>query len=353
MLLELWRAKKFSAKKAQSVVGDTVKIIYLYRVIDRHQPIDYTKRYTMDIRPSIYRIALVSMVVASLLSCNAQKGKKQGEHALRVSRDELYADSAMAANMQSLKQIFYSMPSPLETALILKRAGAGYNGSLLNSIDNVSRYTTIRSMALNLGIYSTDLSYASLFDQTQTTISYMAATKKMAEGLGILNAIDEQTIRHLEENVNNRDVIMETISETFLNTNSILEEDDRVAVGSIILVGGWVEGLYIATSLVADPTKADKEFVCRIIDQKFSIESVIKLLEQNSSNEDVKAVFDDVLEIKQVFDQMQIVTSDIEIIPDSSTNVTTLRAQNTTTVNPTLFAELKRRVATMRTKYTS
>ena len=87
--------------------------------------------------------------------------------------------------IKAAKQIFYSLPSPLETAMILKRAGAKYNEEILNSADNTSRYNTNKSMALNLGIYSTDLSYASLFDQTQASIRYMTASKKMAEGLGI------------------------------------------------------------------------------------------------------------------------------------------------------------------------
>ena len=173
----------------------------------------------------------------------------------------------------------------------------------------------------------------------------------MAEGLGILNAIDDKVIKHLEENVNNRDVIMETISETLLNTNSILEEDDRVAIGSIILVGGWIEGLYLATSLITNFDKADPEFVSRIIDQKYSIESVVKLLAQHGDNEDIKAVKEDVMGIKRIFDQMEIVTSDIEVIPDTITNVTTLRAQSTSSISPALFSDLKHEVMMLRSKY--
>lgn len=296
-------------------------------------------------------VALAAMLV-SVLSCGSGAKKKQRQ-GFGVGQEELLKDSALNANMQSIRQIFYSMPSPLETALILKRAGATYDERLLNHADNVPRYTTTRAMALNLGIYSTDLSYASLFDQTQSTITYMSASKKMAEGLGILNAIDDQTINRLEENVNNRDVIMETISETFLNTNSILEEDDRVAVGSIILVGGWIEGIYLATALVGDPSNSDPEFVGRIIDQKFSIEPVINLLAQNIDNEDVKLVMADVMEIKQVFDKMQIATSEVEVIPDANTNVTTLRSTNQSTIDTELFKQLKDKVMAIRTKYVS
>jgi hypothetical protein len=38
------------------------------------------------------------------------------------------------------------------------------NEELLNPIPNASKYTTNKKRALNLGVYTTDLSFASLFD---------------------------------------------------------------------------------------------------------------------------------------------------------------------------------------------
>jgi len=295
------------------------------------------------------RFLMLGLVLAVLVSaCNSNKGK---DESLQVTSDELSADSSVASGIQSVKQIFYSLPSPLETALMLKRSGAKYNEEILNPVDNVSRYSTNKSMALNLGIYSTDLSYASLFDQTQATIKFMTASKKMAENLGILNAIDNTVIQRLEENVNNRDVIMETISETFLNTNSILEEDDRVAIGSIILVGGWIEGLYIATSLVDDVKSTDSELVDRIVDQKFSLETVLNLLNQNIDNPDVKDIYNDIADLKKIYDEVQISVSKVEVVQDGRSKVAVLSSKNVVTVSPVVFNKLKVKVKELRTKY--
>ncbi len=305
----------------------------------------------------IFRIARCRWIKGSLLlalvlgifSCSSDKG---GSGQTAVNVDSLVTnDGSLQKGLSTAKQIFYSLPSPLETALILKRAGASYNEELLNPVDNASRYSTNKSMALNLGIYSTDLSYASLFDQTQATIKYMSASKKMAEGLGILNAIDNSVIQRLEENVNNRDVIMEIISETFLNTNSVLEEDDRAPVGAIILVGGWIEGLYLATSLVSDVKNADSELVERIIDQKLSLVTVLSLLDQYKSNPDVKSVLSDVQALKAVFDEIEITISDVEIVPGKAGAPATLRAKSVISVKPESFAKLKATTYEIRTKY--
>jgi len=283
-----------------------------------------------------------------IISCSSG-GKKRDK--VEVDMNTLSQDSVAIEGIKAAKQIFYSLPSPLETAMILKRAGAKYNEEILNSVDNTSRYSTNRSMALNLGIYSTDLSYSSLFDQTQASIKFMTASKKMAEGLGILNAIDNSVIQKLEENVNNRDVILDIISETLLNTNSNLEENDRVAIGSIILVGGWVEGLYIATTLVEDFKSTDNELVARIIDQKLSLNTVINLLNQNKDNPDIKTVMEDINAIKLIYEQVQISVSGVEAIPDKKSGVTTLRSKNVSSVSPEVFSKLKSKVSEIRNKY--
>ncbi len=299
------------------------------------------------IRAGIMYVIALSVLV---FVCCSSENKKSDK--VQVDMNSVEQDSTAIKGLKAAKQVFYSLPSPLETAMILKRAGAVYNEEILNSADNTSKYNTNKSMALNLGIYSTDLSYASLFDQTQASIRYMTASKKMAEGLGILNAIDNNIIQKLEANVNNRDVILDIISETLLNTNSNLEENDRVAIGSIILVGGWVEGLYIATTLAENAKSNSSELVNRIIDQKLLLNTVVNLLNQNKDNADIQSVLADVNEIKVIYEQVNVSVSGVEAVPDKKSGVTTLKSKNVTSVSPEVFAKLKAKVVEIRNKYT-
>ncbi len=264
---------------------------------------------------------------------------------------QVEVDEEVINDINKAKKIFYSLPSPLETAMLIKTAGAVYNEKLLNPISNATNYTTSKSMALNLGIYTTDLSFASLFDQTQTAINYMQVAKKMAEGLGILDAIDNKTIQKLEENVNNRDVIMDIISETFMSTTSFLKENDRTAVAAVVLVGGWVEGLYIGTSLVDPNHIKDNKLVERIVDQKLSLDIVLKLLEENKSNPDVASVYVEMVDLKKVFDKIELKTSKIETQVDKKTNVTTLKSESKMNVSPEVFKELTNKVRAIRSNF--
>lgn len=283
-----------------------------------------------------------------IASCGSG-GDKQRESEITLDMTEI--DQELFEDIDEAKKIFYSLPSPLETAMLIRSAGAQYDAELLNSVDNARNYTTNKSMALNLGIYTCDLSFASLYDQTQASISYMGAAKKMADGLGILDAIDEKTIEDLEENINNRERIMDIVSETFLNSSAFLKENDRAALSAIVLVGGWMEGLYIATELVNRGTFENNKLVIRIVDQKLSLEIVMKLLEENQSNPDVAGLIEEINELKAIFDQIKIETSVIEPVHDQETNVTTLKSKSQSNLTHELFIELSEKVRSLRNTF--
>lgn len=292
---------------------------------------------------------LITVFTFALLFNSCKSGGKGGDKEVPVEITEI--DEEVLQDVNEAKKIFYSLPSPLESALLIKSAGATFNEELLNPTANTSRYTTNKLMALNLGIYTCDLSFASLYDQTQLVIEYMSAAREMADGLGILDAINEETINKLEENINNREVILDIVSETFLNSNSYLEDNEQPAIASIVLIGGWVEGLYIATQLVdLDEFDSDK-LVGRIIDQKLSVDIMLQLLEDNNEHPAVPDIIKQMEGLKVIFDKINIKTTDIKPEIDEATNVTILKSTIETDMTPDVFTELARKVEQIRSSY--
>lgn len=290
------------------------------------------------------------LIVSFFVLTSCKQGSSDSSGQLAIDSADLEQD--IFEEITTAKQIFYTLPSPLESAMLIKTSGATFNEKLLNPITNTSKYTTNKSLALNLGIYTTDLSYASLFDQAQITLSYMDASKKMADGLGILDAIDKSTIDRLEENINNREVILDIISETFMSSTSFLKENDRQSLSSIVMVGGWVEGLYIATQLVGDKFEAGSQIVERIADQKLSLEMVLKLLESNKTNADVSGIIAEMNDLKTIYDKVIIKSSKIEPVLDETTKVTTLKSESSSNITEKVFIELRDKIQSIRNNYT-
>ncbi|HEX2920871.1 MAG TPA: hypothetical protein VHO50_06890 [Bacteroidales bacterium] len=260
-------------------------------------------------------------------------------------------NEAIYADISKADKIFSALPSPLESAQLIKSAGAKFDEKQMNSLDNVDKYVTTKSMALNLGVYTCDLSFASMYEQTQLIVDYMSAAKKMADGLGILDAISEETINRLEENINNKEEILNAVSETFLNSNSYLEENGQPAVAAMVLVGGWFEGLYISTQLVDMNNFNGNKLVSSIIDQKLSIDLLINLLDGHKGNPAVDEIIAQVRKLKVVFDKISIKSSAVQTEYDESSNSTMIKSKVTTDMTPEVFKELMTTVTEIRSSF--
>jgi hypothetical protein len=293
-------------------------------------------------------ILVVFILVISLLT-GCKSGKKAPEQ--NVTVDVPKDNTAVLQDIKQAERIFQALPSPLESAQLIKSAGARFDQKLLNPVSSVSTYVTSKAMALNLGVYTCDLSFASLYEQTQLLIDYMNAAKKMADGLGILKAIEQDDIDKLEENINNADVIMEVVSQTFMNSNSYLEDNGQPATAAMVLVGGWIEGLYISTQLIDMKEFNGNKLVGRIIDQKLSIDILINLLNQSKGNPAVDELILQVTKLSTVFDKISIKTGPVRPEYDASTNSTILKSEVKTDMTPEVFKELSGVVAEIRNSF--
>jgi hypothetical protein len=91
-------------------------------------------------------------------------------------------DSAEEARIKELQKIFFSIPSPVEMAALIKEKGYSFDKNVLSPTANVDKHTGEARQAINLGIYGADLSYSAIFDQKQVTMEYFASAQKLANG---------------------------------------------------------------------------------------------------------------------------------------------------------------------------
>jgi hypothetical protein len=170
----------------------------------------------------------------------------------------------------------------------------------------------------------------------------------MADGLGILDAINQEDIDMLEQNIHNTDVIMDIVSQTYLNSNSYLEDNGQPAVAAMVLTGGWIEGLYISTQLVDMKDFNGNKLVGRIIDQKLSIDILIDLLKTSKGHPAIDDLIAQVAKVKLIFDKITIKSSPIRPEYNEAANVTVLKSEIQADLTPEVFTELSAAVAEIR-----
>jgi hypothetical protein len=288
------------------------------------------------------KVALASIVIASLLSSCGGSNKENEMTA---------ADSAaLKASKVKAQKVFIAIPSPLEMANMIKSTGATFNKSILNPVSNVSKYTNILNQALNLGIYSTDLSYCSNFDQNQDAMQYMATSKKLADALGVTGALSETLIERLEKNVNNKDSLMNLISESYESTDSYLKENDRASTAAIIVAGAWVEGLYVSC-MIAKQAPKNTAILQRIAEQKMILGDLVSLIESYPNDASLNQVLTDMKGLKSTFDAISVSTTAGEVKTDDAKGQTVIGDITESNISAETLASITQKVVELRGNY--
>jgi hypothetical protein len=240
------------------------------------------------------RTAGLAGIMLLMASCG---GEQSAQDALNADQA---VDSTSAARLQRTKAIFHNIPSPMETAALLRKAGAQYDRSILNDPERNSSYTAASKQALNLGIYGADLSYASVNNNTHESMLYTAAAQNLAKRLNVSSVFDQATVDRMEANRNDRDSLLNIISETYWNVDAYLKENRRENISALMIVGGWVEGLYIATQVCR--TNDTPELRQRIAEQKLPLGDLIALVDTYSATDTtVSSVLADIRQLETVF----------------------------------------------------
>ncbi|HTA61965.1 MAG TPA: hypothetical protein VK835_05895 [Bacteroidia bacterium] len=243
--------------------------------------------------------AVFSLSALLITSCGGGD-KKKGENTEAIQEDTAKAVSAGVINIGGE---MFSIPSPLQTAMLIQGAGAGYDKSILNSKENLGQYATDYSKALNLGIYGADLGYVSMYSKTQDALAYLTSIKKLSDELGLSSAFGAQTMKRFQENMSNKDSMMVLVGLAYREGDAFLKENKRHDISGLILVGGWIESLNFAISV--NKTKSNEDIKRRIADQKRALGSIIKLLSQYETKGDYGGLIEELKDLSKVYDTIE------------------------------------------------
>lgn len=215
------------------------------------------------------------------------------------------ADSTEVKNTtEAVKDIvLYNIPSPVETFTILKMSGSDFDKSLANDSRNESKYVSNFSKAVNLGVYSTDLSFCFLYKQNQEFNNYLKNVNNLTTALGIDGSYGQTVSKRLQDNSNNMDSLMAIASEASVNADLYLKENQRVNTTALVAAGSWIEAMHIITSIAL---KKDNGLIRGLVaDQKIAARNLSKMLEQFESEAEIAELSKSVKDISAFYDSLQ------------------------------------------------
>lgn len=290
----------------------------------------------------ILSFALFSTIISGCKPANNDKETEETEDSAAVVSDQLIR----------VDNILFSLPSPIQIAMLIKKSGANYDRVMLNTTKTVKNYTTNFSKALNLGVYGADMGYVTIYEQTQDALSYMAAIKTLAEGLGIAGSFEKSTMERFEKNIGVKDSILAIITDAFRKSDSFLKSNQRKDIGALVITGGWIEALYYATN-TAKKTP-DQELKNRIGEQKNTLGNLIKLTTEFSYNDDgtpnkeFSDLANSLIDLSNIFETIEFTYTYEKPTIDSVNKVTTINSRSEVKLSAETLNQITEKIKTIR-----
>ncbi len=215
-------------------------------------------------------------------------------------------DSLKKKDLTTKNEIYYGILTPVEVCNIFNRLGTPYNNDILNPITNKDLYLSSSKASINTGIYGVDFGYLKLFGLGQKMIDYMVTIREMSNKLGIPDSYLTEPIKKVQSDMSEPDTILFLMNDAYTKMESHLREGGRESTAGLMVMGGWIEAMYIATQLVYDPAKPDPEVVQKIAQQKYTLTTLLSFL-KNYYDDPVVVYYSKKLKyLKNYFDSFDI-----------------------------------------------
>lgn len=216
-------------------------------------------------------------------------------------------DTTMISEDKSLSEsidIVYPLPAPLKLYQKLEDIGASYIGDILNPIDNIDKYYTVKNKALNLGTYAADLCYVSAYHKKQEIQLYSKNLKSLMDDLSVNNSFTDFFSDEMIQKLENRDTLADIVTNMLYDAYTAMAKERDPVLAALMLTGIWSEGLYIASHILND-TYANNEMVEIIYDQSSSLEMVLDLLKKTKGNEITDSLIKALENVKSIYEEIE------------------------------------------------
>ena len=248
-----------------------------------------------------FRTILAALMITGLGACTDESVVEDTDAVTGAQEEQPDADGSKTLHVDGR---VFSVPSPAQTAIMLKSLGKGYDKSLAVQVDDATAMTTKEEKALLMGMYGADLAYSVAFQDGQTGLKVFKGIERVASDLSLSNAIDKSLVSRFMENMQNDDSLLVLSGVAFRAADKYLKENDRNDISSLVLAGGWIETMNISLSVYA--SEPDAQLASRIAEQRSALSNLITIMSSSSSNEKVSDVLAGMNELNALFETIPV-----------------------------------------------
>ena len=191
-------------------------------------------------------------------------------------------ESKVKVSKEEIDKLIQSFPSPIETSIIIKKAGNAFNSELLIPTKKLDRFVSNYDKAIAMGALGGDMGYINIYEKSFVAIDYLAAIRSLSVELEIDRFFDFESMVRMAKSSSNIDSLMQMSTESFNGMEKYLREKGRNELSVLIVFGTWIEGSYIIGYIAND--NMSEEMKNRVAEQKESVEKIYEVLQASSDD---------------------------------------------------------------------
>lgn len=289
-------------------------------------------------------LTLSFILLQFLFSCNGDNNTTEEDIEAQIDKQ---VDSN-STQVIMFNGALFSIPSPYQISLLIKKKNLDFNEELINPIANTNNYTSNFKKALNLGVLGSDLAYLNIYEQTPIAIKYFSKIKTLSQELDISSGFDKDVIERIDKNMGNKDSLLVIVSNSYRKADKFLKENNRNDLGVLILTGGFIESLYSISQLTKDIN--DQELLYRIGEQKNPLENLIKIISPYyNQSEEYSTLSDMLIDLAYDFDGIDINYTYEEPVVDEPNKLTVINSKSEVIISDELLQMIRDKVTKIRT----
>ena len=244
----------------------------------------------------MFRIACRAIILGFFLHACNPSGSQTGEN-------DFIPSNKPSAFFQD-GEIVYALKIPTDIVNFFEETGTGFDPGITCPLEKVPLYENPEHVAILLGVLGVDLSYCTLFERIPEAAEYYLHIELLADKLDLPREIFESSPGVQRSNMENPDTLKKQIYEIYTEMDNHFQESDQLSLASLSLLGGWLETMYIGVVIYKDKTIL--EMGNRILQQKYSLNSLSGILANQQESLMVRRYMHTVNKLKDVYDKVDI-----------------------------------------------
>ncbi len=236
----------------------------------------------------IFLFLIIAIGLSCLSSCNTRNNKNQRSNDIHETFQK------------EIEEYTSPLPSAFEIANMLNKIEASYIAGITSNQENAGTFFIEKNKAVNLGIYAADLAYTITYNKKPEIQNYFSACETLIRELDFTAAFEHDLPDQIEANVDNKDQLVEIITQMLQNAHAYLNKQGRSELSYLILTGTVIEGLYLTTH-ISENTFQNPEIIKAVVFQKNPLLKLEMMLKESKNSEMTGEALLVIQEINSIF----------------------------------------------------